>query len=151
MSADIPQISNLAVKLAEQHNYYDAIRFDLVQFEPLQQVHVEYLTEQFHREDTSFLVAVVEDKVVGYAFLGTEPQSLLSLLEKSVWLHDLYFEESIRGKGFSDHFFDAIISEAKKLGSSFLMLGVSPKNTRAQKFFAKMGFRPTMQEMRLDF
>lgn len=147
---DIPAIARMAVKLARQHGEYDSKRFDLSIFEPLELKHFEYMVEQFEREDTSFLVALLDNKIVGYAFLRVEPSSLLSLDQKGVWLHDIFFEESVRGRGFAERFFDAIIDEARKMGSGFLMLGVSPKNTAGKKFFAKMRFRATMQEMRLE-
>lgn len=147
---DIPLIAFMAVKLARQHGEYDKKRFDLNIFEPLEPRHVEYLTKQFLREDTSFLIATLDGEVIGYAFLRIEPQSFLSLDQEGVWLHDIYFEESARGRGLATKFFDAVIREAKRMGSSFLMLGVSPKNIAGQRFFARMGFRPTMYEMRLE-
>jgi GNAT superfamily N-acetyltransferase len=147
---DLPAIAKMAVKLARQHGNYDKMRFDLSIFEPLEPRHVEYMTEQFDREDTSFLVALLHDDIVGYAFLRIEPQSFLSLDQEGVWLHDIFFEKPARGRGITAPFFDAVVEEAKEMGSAFLMLGVSPKNTVGQKFFAKMGFRATMQEMRLD-
>lgn len=148
--SDIPSVAKLAVKLARQHGEYDKQRFELSIFEPLEQRHVEYLTEQFLRADTSFLVACIDGQIAGYAFLRVEPQSLLSLDQEGVWLHDIFFEESARGQGIATAFFESVVAEARKMGSSFLMLGVSPKNAAGQKFFAKMGFRPTMQEMRLE-
>jgi len=148
---DIPEIAKMAVKLARQHGDYDKKRFDLSIFEPLEARHVEYLTEQFQRHDTSFLLALLDNDIVGYAFLRVEPQSFLSLDQEGSWLHDIFFEESFRGRGLATAFFHAIVEEAKTMGSAFLMLGVSPKNVAGQNFFAKMGFRPTMREMRLDF
>ena len=151
VSRDIPAIAKMAVKLARQHGEYDKKRFDLSIFEPLEPRHVEYLMDQFQREDTAFLVALLDSDIVGYAFLKIEPQSFLSIDQQGVWLHDIFFEESARGRGLATRFFKFIVVEAKRMGSTFIMLGVSPKNTTAQKFFARMGFRPTMEEMRLDF
>ena len=147
---DMPSIAKMAVKLARQHEEYDAVRFNLSSFEPLEERHLEYLTEQLRRDDTSFLVAQLDERIVGYAFLRIEPQSLLSLDHRGVWLHDIFFEEPVRGSGMAKIFFDNIVSEAKNMGSSYLMLSVSPKNIAGQKFFVKMGFRPTMQEMRVE-
>jgi GNAT superfamily N-acetyltransferase len=148
---DISAIASLAVELARQHHKYDEKRFDLTTFEPLQESHTEYLLGQFRDPKSVFLVAELGGKIVGYAFLRIEPASLLGLSTEGVWLHDIYFEEPARGRGISQLFFDVIIEEAKKLGSDHLMLGVSPQNVAGQKFFTKIGFRPTMHEMRLDF
>ena len=75
---------------------------------------------------------------------------MLGLTYQGVWLHDIYIDEKARGRGVGESLFRAIKNEAERLGSSFLMLSVSPKNIEGQRFFAKMGFRPTMQEMRLE-
>jgi GNAT superfamily N-acetyltransferase len=148
---DIPAIAKMAVKLARQHGQYDEQRFDLSVFEPLEPRHVEYLTGQFQRKDTSFLVVLLDNDIVGYAFLRIEPANFLSLDQTGVSLHDIFFEESARGRGLGTLFFNAIVKEAKTMGSAFLMLGVSPKNASGKKFFSTMGFRRTMLEMRLDF
>jgi GNAT superfamily N-acetyltransferase len=148
---DMPTVVRLAVELALQHNKYDERRFDLASLEPLGENHAEYLTKQLQNKNSTFLVAESKGKIIGYAFLRVEPQNFLDLLNEGVWLHDIYFEESARGRGFGKIFFDAIIDEAKNMGSNFLMLTVSPQNKTGQKFFKQIGFRPTMQEMRLDF
>jgi GNAT superfamily N-acetyltransferase len=147
---DLPSISQLAVKLAVQHNNYDKKRFERAAFEPLAESHTDYLSAQMRDRRTVFLVAELNDRIIGYAFLRLEEESLLALLKEGAWLHDIYFEENARGRGISQKFFEAIIEEAKNLGSDSLMLQVASNNAAAQRFFAKLGFRPTMHEMRLD-
>ena len=39
---------------------------------------------------------------------------------------------------------------ARRLGSTSLMLGVSPSNTLARQFYERLGMRATMLEMRLE-
>ena len=45
----------------------------------------------------------------------------------------------------------AAIESARRLGSSSLMLGVSPGNAQARGLYERLGLRETMVEMRLDF
>lgn len=69
----------------------------------------------------------------------------------TLWLHDIYIDESARGKNIGRQLLDAAVEAARELGSRSLMLSVSPKNETANKLFKAYGFRPTMTEMRLDF
>ena len=148
--SDMTTIAKMAVKLCRQHHGYDVARFDLTSFEPLERRYGEYLAEQSKREDSSLLVVLLDEVIVGYAFLAMEAESLLGLTDQGVWLHDIYIDEKARGRGVGESLFRAIKSEAERLGSSFLMLSVSPKNIEGQRFFSKVGFRPTMQEMRIE-
>jgi len=148
---DLPTITQLAVKLTVQHANYDRRRFEIATFEPLDENHIDFLSAQMRDPGTIFLVAELSERIVGYAFLRLEEESLVALLKEGVWLHDIYFEEAARGHGIGRKFFEAIIEEAKNLGSDSLMLQVAAENTSAQQFFAKIGFRQTMHEMRLDF
>jgi GNAT superfamily N-acetyltransferase len=97
------------------------------------------------------LVVELDETIVGYAFIRFEPDNFGDLFKESAWLHDIYFEKTARGKGIGKRFFTEVIKAAKSLGSESLMLTVSPHNMTAKKFFEQHGFRPTMQEMRLDF
>ncbi len=148
---DLPEIVRLAIELAGQHINYDSDRFNLASFEPIQKTYVDYFSKQLKNSQTIILIAELNQTIVGYAFIRSEPKDFLELLGESVWLHDIYFSETARGNGVGKKFFEAIINEARHLGSKNLMLSVSPHNKTAQKFFTQLGFRPTLQEMRLDF
>ena len=149
-SGDMPAISKLAVELCRQHQKYDPVRFDMASFEPLETRYGNYLAEQRNHEDSSLLVVLLDEVIVGYAFLAMEAENLLGMTRYGAWLHDIYIDETARCAGVGESLFRAIKSEAETLGSSFLMLSVSPENTGGQRFFAKMGFRPTMEEMRIE-
>lgn len=148
---DLPKLVELALGLVRQHQNYDAQRFNLSNFEPIQDSYADFFTKQLRSKKAVILVAEFGETIVGYAFIRFESESFVDLINESAWLHDIYFDESARGKGIGKKFFAEIINAAKTLGSNSLMLSVSPHNTNAKKFFEQIGFRPTMQEMRLDF
>ena len=50
------------------------------------------------REDAAVLVAEIENKIVGFAYLQYEAMDYANLLENAVWLHDIYVDETVRGK-----------------------------------------------------
>lgn len=146
---DVPALGKLGSELALQHHGYDKRRFTL--FEPLEETYTDFFANEINNKESIVLILEINEEVCGYAFIRFEPSSLVELYQAGAWLHDIYLTETARGKGISQRFFDAILREAKHLGSDHLMLSVSPHNTTAQKFFEKCGFRPTMLEMRLDF
>lgn len=146
---DIPALGKLGSQLALQHHGYDQVRFSM--FQPLEENHSDFFADELANKDSVVLILEINEEVCGYAFIRFEPASLVELYEAGAWLHDIYLTETTRGKGVSKHFFDAILSEARHLGSNHLMLSVSPHNKTAQRFFERYNFRPTLVEMRLDF
>jgi diamine N-acetyltransferase len=148
---DLPKIIELGIGLGKQHLNYDTQRFNLINFEPIQETYANFFAKQLRNKKAIILVAELGETIVGYAFIRFEPDNLGDLLKESAWLHDIYFEKTARDKGIGKQFFVEIIKAAKSLGSESLMLTVSSQNETAKRFFEQRGFRPTMQEMRLDF
>lgn len=146
---DVPALGKLGSELALQHHGYDKRRFTL--FEPLEEIHSNFFANEIANKESVVLILEINEEICGYAFIRFEPSSFVELYQAGAWLHDIYLTEPARGKGVSKRFFDAILEEARHLGSDHLMLSVSPHNTTAQKFFARYNFRPTLVEMRLDF
>ena len=146
---DLPSLVGFAVKLIRQHQAYDADRFN--GFEPLEAKYTEFFPEQINNQQAVILVAELEKKIAGYAFLKIEEESFLDVRTATVWLHDIYIDEAARGAQLGRRLLDAAVEAAHNLGSSSLMLSVSPHNQTANKLFKDYGFRPTLTEMRLDF
>ena len=146
---DLPSLVEFAVKLIRQHQAYDADRFTA--FEPLADKYAEFFSDQSENRQAAILVAKLENRIVGYAFLKIEEESFLDVRTATVWLHDIYLDEAARGQQIGARLLDAAVEAARDLGSGSMMLSVSPHNERARKIFQQYGFRPTMLEMRLDF
>jgi len=146
---DLSALVEFAVKLIRQHQVYDADRFH--GFEPLDKKYAEFFPEQLENKQTAILIAELEKQIAGYAFLKIEEESFLDVRTATVWLHDIYIDESARGQNVGRRLLDAAVEEAHDLGSSSLMLSVAPQNEAANKLFKAYGFRPTLTEMRLDF
>ena len=146
---DLPALVEFAVELIRQHQTYDTDRF--VGFEPLADKYAEFFPEQLENKQVVILVAALEKQIAGYAFLKIEEESFLDVRAATVWLHDIYIDQTSRGKNIGRQLLNAAVESARDLGSSSLMLSVSPKNETANKLFKAYGFRPTLTEMRLDF
>ena len=142
--ADAKTIARFAILLSEQHRDYDEKRFvamsDIAGAEWFYGSHSE-------ASDAAILIAEVDGRPVGFAYIQYEAKNYADLLENAAWLHDIYLEESARNSGAGRSLIESAGSVAKELGADKLMLHVAAMNSPAREFFEKAGFRTTMFEM----
>jgi ribosomal protein S18 acetylase RimI-like enzyme len=144
---DAAIVAGFAMKLVEQHYEYDAERFaQLGSFDGMKW----FYGEQTDAKDAAVLVAELDSKVVGFAYVTYVETDYLDLAVFAAQLQDIYVDEEARHSGAGQALIDATVSTAKEFGASKLILSVAVKNTRAHDFFEKCGFRPTMTEMTLN-
>ncbi len=145
--ADARTIAGFAIALFAQHREYDSRRFaEISSIEGAE----KFYGSQTESENAAVLVAVIENELVGFAYLQYEAKDYANLLENAVWLHDLYVDEQARSRNAGKLLIEKSIEAAKELGANKLMLSVAAKNEHAQKFFKNGGFKETMLEMMLD-
>ena len=147
VAGDELRVADLLVRLVEQHVRYDPDRFS--NFVTLEGAAAFY-RGRIEARDAAVLVAEAEDQIAGFAYLEFEERNYENLIEKGVWLHDIYLEPEARAAGTGKALMQAAIKAAKDLGGNKLLLGVAAKNLAAQTFFESFGFRTTMLEMTLD-
>jgi GNAT superfamily N-acetyltransferase len=111
---------------------------------------MQFFEAELAREEAVLLVAEVASMPVGYAFVRIEAASLEDLRGTGAWLHDIYVAPNMRAHGIGRRRIEAAFDAARSLGSTSLMLGVSPRNASGRALFDRMGFRPTMVEMRAE-
>jgi GNAT superfamily N-acetyltransferase len=144
---DAKRVAELAVKLARQHENYDARRFARLYDETDAQW---YYGSRNETTDEVVLVAEIDNQIVGFAYLQYEAKDYPNLLENAAWLHDIYLEQSARTAGIGKLLIEKSVEAAKNLGADKLMLAVAAENTAAREFFNHLGLRETMIEMMLD-
>lgn len=111
----------------------------------------ENLSEERFREyladpDRTVLVARRDDRIVGYAMLihGVPDDDDVQRAVPSrpaVEVSKLYVLPDHHGAGVSAALMRAALAEAAELGAACVCLGVNQQNQRAQRFYAKHGFR----------
>ena len=102
-----------------------------------------------NREDAIFLVALKEQKVIGY---------LLALILNKPWqkvqpvcnIEEFGVCEAERHQGVGTALFDAIKKECQKRNVPKIVLNVYTKNSHAVEFYKKMGCQTISQRMDLD-
>ena len=141
---DAAVIAEFALKLFAQHSDYDPERFARLSNVSGAE---RYYASRAEAETAAVLVALIEEKVVGFAYLEYEALDYANLLENAAWLHDLYVDRSARGTGAGKALIDAAKEAGKAFGADKLVLTVAAKNEHAREFFTRTGLRETMVEM----
>ena len=144
---DAERVAEFAMKLVEQHHEYDPERFALMAtFDGMKW----FYGGQTDAKDAAVLVAEIDSRVVGFAYVTYEERNYAELAESPAHLHDIYVEEGARRSHAGKALIDAAVKVAKEFGASKLILSVAVKNTIGHDFFERCGFRPTMTEMTLN-
>lgn len=144
--ADAAVVAELAMRLIEQHVGHDPVRFSHI---GSRERMADFYARQTELENARVLVAELEGKIVGFAYMQFEPIIYAELATKVAWLHDILVDPRLRGTGAGKKMIDAVAAEAKRFGANKVLLSVAAKNAEAQEFFARSGFRTTMHEMML--
>ena len=129
------------------HNSYDPGRFA-----PLGSVEgaEAFYASQADQVDVVLLVAEIDNRVVGFAYMQFERINYADLLENALRVHDLYVDEMARGSGAGRELLNASREAAREFGADKMVLSVAAENEPAQAFFSHEGFRQTMIEMTVN-
>ena len=146
-AGDETKVAELFLELVRQHVDFDPDRFS--NFVTLQGA-AEFYKSRFDVDDAAVVVAEVEERIVGFAYIEFEKLDHENLLKNAVWLHDIFVESSERSEGLGKRLLEAARDAAAELGADKLLLTVAARNKVAQDFFEKAGFRQTMHEMTLN-
>jgi ribosomal protein S18 acetylase RimI-like enzyme len=96
------------------------------------------------------LVAVVDERVVGYTYAGIEGVDWMSLRGPAGVVYDIVVDPARRRLGVGGKLLDATIVHLRSLGARQVVLSTAERNGPAQRLFGRAGFRRTMIEMTLD-
>lgn len=145
LETDREALGRYGGKLMRQHHEFDPQRFITVAKPEAGYGH--FLSTQLNEKDVLVLVAELEARVVGYIFAGLEDMSWKDLRGPCGYIHDVYVDESARGHGVGEKLVAAALAWCKEAGMERTVLSSAARNESAQRFFARLGFRPTMVEM----
>jgi GNAT superfamily N-acetyltransferase len=144
---DARTIAGYAIKLVVQHQNYNPRRFSRLASEKQAE---RFYGSQTKVDDAAVLVAELNGKIIGFAYIQFEAKDYANLLEKAAWLHDIYIDEAARKTGAGKQLIEKSIEVAKELGANKLMLSTAVENEYARDIFERTGFRTTMVEMMLE-
>ena len=109
---------------------------------------------RMHHELDSKRFIHLENPEPGYArWLGQETRAgavldiVSDLLDTHGKLHDVYVDETARGKGVGEALMRDAFRRLAEKGAPRVVLSTAVKNEAAHRLFEKVGFRTTMLEM----
>ena len=95
---------------------------------------------EFDRPNAAFRVAEDDAGVLGYCWVG--PVTLpVPTGPDATELHQLYLTERAKGSGVAQALMDWALATARATGAPRIVLSVYVDNHRAQRFYARYGFR----------
>jgi ribosomal protein S18 acetylase RimI-like enzyme len=142
---DLPKIAKLAGELVRQHYDFDAKRFLFI--ENPEAGYEWWFGKELENKKALIVCALLDRKLVGYAYARLEPKDWNSLLDAHGALHDILVSEAARGQGIGRKLLERVQHELRERGAARIVLHTATKNLAAQKLFAAVGFRKTMIEM----
>lgn len=143
--SDAEALGRMGAALVRQHHGFDAARFMLP--DDVESGYRWWLGKELKAKDAVVLVAEREGEVIGYVYGRVEGRDWASLRERCGGFHDIWVEEAARGSGAGTLLAEALVRRFAELGVPRLILMSAAKNESAQRFFARLGWRPTMVEM----
>ncbi|MCC6928066.1 MAG: GNAT family N-acetyltransferase [Gemmatimonadaceae bacterium] len=144
--ADLPRLGRLGALLVEEHHAYDERRF-LPTRERLPLDYAGFLLRQMRDANAVVLVAEDHGDVIGYAYATVEGHDYMALRGPAGVLQDVIVDPEARGRGVGCLLLEAAVVALAARGAPQVVLSTAARNERAQRLFARSGFRPTMIEM----
>jgi ribosomal protein S18 acetylase RimI-like enzyme len=144
--SDLRQIGRLGALLVEAHHAFDSRRF-LAATSRTKDAYAAYLGTQLDVPDAAVFVAEDSADVIGYAYVAAESYDYMALRGPAGVLHDIIVDPERRGGGTGRLLLEAVLAYLRSRGLTQIVLSTAERNEAAQRFFASVGFRPTMIEM----
>lgn len=136
----------LAAELVRFHHELDPARFFLAA--KVEEGYRGWFARELAVEGAILLVADLgAAPAIGYVYGRVEPRDWNMLLDRHAALHDVLVAETARHHGVAEALVEAFAARARALGAPRIVLHTAVANERAQRLFARLGFRPTMLEM----
>lgn len=95
------------------------------------------------RRGARFILVCVDEKIIGYASIGTARIALMkNLKDPTGEIMELYLDPDYQATGFGRRLFSAAWGELKKHGNTCLVVWALRENTRACEFYESLGGTP---------
>lgn len=142
---DLDDVGRLAGRLVRLHHDFDPRRF--IHLENPEPGYARWLGQELRNDAVVLIVAELEGKVVGYVYAKKEGRNYNDLLDAHGKLHDVYVDETARGRGVGEALMRETLRRLAEKGAPRVVLSTAVQNEAAHRLFEKIGFRTTMLEM----
>jgi RimJ/RimL family protein N-acetyltransferase len=142
---DAEALGRMGAALVRQHHGFDPLRFMLT--DDVEAGYRWWLGKEMKSKKAVVLVAEQDGEVIGYTYGTIEERDWSTLRDRCGGLHDIWVDEKARRTGAGRMLAEATVQRFAELGMPRVILMSAAKNEGAQRFFARLGWRPTMVEM----
>jgi GNAT superfamily N-acetyltransferase len=142
---DAEALGRMGAALVRQHHGFDPRRFMLT--DDVEAGYRWWLGKEMKSKRAVVLVAELDGEVIGYTYGTIEERDWSTLRDRCGGLHDIWVDEKARRTGAGRMLAEATVQRFAELGVPRVILMSAAKNEGAQRFFARLGWRPTMVEM----
>jgi len=106
----------------------------------------EYLSGLINDENSDFILAVIDDDIIGFSLIFEKATPNINLLVpcKFAYIQDFVVTESYRNKGIGTALMDQSKQWAKDRNLDYLRLSVLYENKNAQRFYKRHGLYEQM-------
>jgi ribosomal protein S18 acetylase RimI-like enzyme len=143
---DLATIGKLGALLVRIHHDFDPKRF-IAATPRTEQAYGSVLGTQLAEPNIVVLVADRDGEVTGYTYAGFEGIDYMSRRGPAGVLMHIVVAPEHRGRGVGRMLIDATLAALDACGAPQVALSAAAANERAQRLFARAGFRRTMIEM----
>ncbi|MBI4163375.1 MAG: GNAT family N-acetyltransferase [Candidatus Aenigmarchaeota archaeon] len=105
------------------------------------------LERALNKETNLFLIAELDNKIVGYLKGEIEKRSATKLYDKKLYIRHLIVSKQYRNMGIGSKLVQEAEAFAKSQKIPFVTLKTSPKNILANQFYKNLGFEGIYMEM----
>jgi ribosomal protein S18 acetylase RimI-like enzyme len=145
-ATDLEAVGRMGALLMRLHHDFDRDRF-MAPGPRSEHGYGAFLGSQIGESDALVLVAELESEVIGYLYAAIEGPSWKDLRDRAGYVHDILVEEPHRGATIAEGLMTAAFAWMREHHVPRVVLGTAANNVRGQRFFERLGFRPTMVEM----
>lgn len=132
-AADFPAIAELAGVIWRQH-YPGIISREQIEYMLGKMYDVETLRAEMREKQIRFMRLMVDEKFVGFASFGPQP-------EPNVFkLHKCYVLPAFHGRGLGSRLLEFCEREVRRLGAKKFILAVNKQNVKAIAAYQRNGF-----------
>lgn len=122
----------------------EKLHFVEKKFEPLltfsKKESEDFYTKQLNNPDALFLVASIDNTLVGYLYAHVDKVDYLNTNKYECEIEVIYLDEKARGTGISQELIQKCFDWIKTKDCFRVKAGIYSKNIASQNLFAKMGF-----------
>ena len=107
----------------------------------------DFFERRFDSPAFTNLVAVVDDKIVGFLHAGSNMNGIKINQEEK--LHFMYIEDEYRHHGIGIKLIETYLKQAKKRGVKYVAVNHYVQNNEAEELYKKFGFEPLTMDRRV--